>query len=377
VVSEEHRGGSNNVIVPGMKVEATAGDLGEQDVSPPQVIKVIKGQEGNVQAIEVSKGAFFHKKLTIPADRIQSVNPAASHDEAPGKVAIDITESELEALTAASSETLPPESERAQENLLNQREQQVPTAEGIRENERKAYTTHWQSLLLRVIGPGLLSGTSGNDPSAVTVYAVDGANVGYGHLWLMLLTTPLYQAVQFACAKIGRISQKDLSQLLREHYGRPVAVVASLLLLSSNIALIAADLAAIGSGFELITGLSWVWFVAPVAVALWHLTVYGNFESFKPTFRSFNRRDYRFFHKAALRESGSADGQIAGVRRGRAKLRESVHGATQCPQNIERPTASLGAPWACALDQESSAGSQSGGSGADTWLSDRSVGTAP
>ncbi len=190
----------------------------------------------------------------------------------------------MEALTASRSETLPTESERAQEDLLNQGEQQVPTTEGIRENEHEAYTTRWHNMLLRVIGPGLLSGTSGNDPSAVTVYTVDGANVGYGHLWLMLLTTPLYQAVQFACAKIGRISQKDLSQLLREHYGRPVAVVASLLLVICNSALIAADLAAIGSGFELITGLSWLWFVVPVAVVLWYLTVYRNFESFKKIF---------------------------------------------------------------------------------------------
>ncbi len=79
-MTEGHRGDSNNVIVPGMKVEATAGDLGEQDVSPAQVIEVIKDQEGNVKAIEVSKGAFFQKKLTIPADRIQSVDPAASRD---------------------------------------------------------------------------------------------------------------------------------------------------------------------------------------------------------------------------------------------------------------------------------------------------------
>ena len=100
----------------------------------------------------------------------------------------------------------------------------------------------------------------------------------------MLLTTPLYFAVEFACAKIGRISQKGLSQLLHEHYGRPVAIIASLLLVISNIALIAADLAAIGSGFELITGISWVWFVAPVAVALWYLTVYRSFESFKKIF---------------------------------------------------------------------------------------------
>jgi uncharacterized membrane protein YdbT with pleckstrin-like domain len=241
-----------------MKVEATKGDLGEEDVSPAHVTEVIKNQEGNVEAIEVSKGALFKKKLTVPADRIQAVDPGVSSDEAPGKVTIDITESELEALTAAKPQTLPTESERSQEDLLDQVEQQAPTTEGMQEMERKNDATRPQSIFWQVIGPGLLSGTSGNDPSAVTVYAVDGANVGYGHLWLMLLTTPLYQAVQFACAKIGRVSRKGLSQLLREHYGSLVAIVVSLLLVISNIALIAADLAAIGTGFELITGLSWL-----------------------------------------------------------------------------------------------------------------------
>jgi NRAMP (natural resistance-associated macrophage protein)-like metal ion transporter len=281
---EEDRRNNDKEIVPGMEVEATEGDLGEQDVSPAKIKKVEKDQQGNVEAIEVSKGTLFRKKLDVPADRIQEVEPAVSSDQPSGKVRIDASEQELESLTAAARQTLPPESERPQEDLLDQVEQQVPTTEGMREKERKIYATRPRSMLLRVIGPGLLSGTSGNDPSAVTVYALDGANAGYGHLWLMLLTTPLYQAVQFACAKIGRVSQKGLSQLLREHYGRPVAVVASLLLIISNIALIAADLAAIGSGFELITGLSWLWFVAPSALVLWYLTVYRSFEAFKKIF---------------------------------------------------------------------------------------------
>jgi NRAMP (natural resistance-associated macrophage protein)-like metal ion transporter len=283
MTKEANRKDNDQEIVPGMKVEATEGDLGEQDVTPPKVTEVVKNQDGQVEAIEVTKGTLFHKKIHIPADRIKAVEPA-SGDESPGKVKVDVTESELEALTTTRPESLPPESERPQEGLLDLVEQQVPTTEGIREKEHKLYANRPQSILLRVIGPGLLSGTSGNDPSAVTVYAVDGANAGYGHLWLMLLTTPLYQAVQFACAKIGRISQKALTQLLGEHYGRPVAVVASLLLVISNIVLIAADLAAIGSGFELITGLSWLWFVAPVALGLWYLTVYRTFESFKKIF---------------------------------------------------------------------------------------------
>src|SRR6266699_2994303 len=55
-----------------------------------------------------------------------------------------------------------------------------------------------------------------------------------------------------------------------------------------------------------------------------------------PTFRSFNQRDDRFSRRAALRDAKSTDEWVAGVRRGRAKLRKSVHGATQCPRNIER-----------------------------------------
>lgn len=134
------------------------------------------------------------------------------------------------------------------------------------------------------IGPGLLSGTSGNDPSAITAYAEDGAIVGYGHLWLILLSTLFYQAVQFACAKIGRISQKGLPSLLREHYGRPVTVFASLLLMITNVTLIGADLAAIGSGLQLLTGISYVWFIVPTGVVLWYLTAYYDFEAFKKTF---------------------------------------------------------------------------------------------
>jgi NRAMP (natural resistance-associated macrophage protein)-like metal ion transporter len=281
-MAEEQRRHNDGEIAPGMKVEATKGDLGEQDVTPPQVTDVKKNQDGHVEALEISKGTLFQKKINVPADRIQTVEGAASGEESPGKVTVDVSEPELEALTATGPESLPPE--RPQKGLLDQVEQQVPTTEGLREMERKLHVSRPQNTFLRVIGPGLLSGTSGNDPSAVTVYAVDGASAGYGHLWLMLLTTPLYYAVEFACAKIGRISQKGLSELLREHYSRPVSVIVSLLLVISNVMLVAADLAAIGSGFELITGLSWLWFVIPIALVLWYLTVYRSFESFKKIF---------------------------------------------------------------------------------------------
>ncbi len=273
-------------ITPGMEVGATQGDLGEQDVSRARVTDVEKNSDGKVEAIEVTKGTIFRKKLKVPTNRIQAVDSAGSENGAGGQVKIDVSEPELELLENPGQQTLVVEDKKPEEGLLNQIEQQAPTAEGMREMESHIPAPRPQNIFLRIIGPGLLSGTSGNDPSAVTAYAVDGATAGYGQLWLMLLSTPLYQSVQYACAKIGRVSKKGLSQLLREHYGRPIAVIVSCLLIITNVALIAADLAAIGSGLELVTGISWVWFVAPAAAILWYLTVYRNFESFKKIFLS-------------------------------------------------------------------------------------------
>ncbi len=99
-----------------------------------------------------------------------------------------------------------------------------------------------------------------------------------------MLSTPLYQSVQYACAKVGRITQKGFAEILREHSSRWAAIPASLILIVATIALIAADLVAIGSGFELITGLSWVWFITPVGIILWYITIYRNFETIKKIF---------------------------------------------------------------------------------------------
>jgi NRAMP (natural resistance-associated macrophage protein)-like metal ion transporter len=125
---------------------------------------------------------------------------------------------------------------------------------------------------------------AGNDASAVASYSLNGAQNGYGHLWLMLLATPMFQSVQFACAKIGRVQQKGLAEILREQYGRKAALPATLILLGANIALIAADLVAISTGLELITGLLWTWFAVPVSLILWYVTVYRSFDAIKKIF---------------------------------------------------------------------------------------------
>ncbi len=292
-------------VQPGMEVEATGGDLGKKDVSKPTIADVVEDAQGKPTKVVVQKGVVFRKKLEIPVDRVQTVEDAKTSNDDAGKVMVEVSAEEMKTLKAGSQvEDLSTEDD----GLLDQTERKVPTAEGMRELESlpdsheddaspeareeasspdkpgKPGKPGKLKQILSIIGPGFLTGMAGNDSSAVGAYSVDGASVGYGHLWLMLLSTPLYQAVQYACARIGRITQRGMAEILREHYGRWVAVLASLVLIIANMALIAADLVAIGSGLQLMTGISYLWFIVPVAGLLWYLTVYRSFEGIKKVF---------------------------------------------------------------------------------------------
>lgn len=282
-------------------MESTQGDFGEADLSKPRVSEIVQDDQGHVRKLVVSKGVVFKKKIDIPADRVQAIDTKKGER---GEITIETGPGEMDALKAVGEEELA-----ADNGLLGQVEREMPTAEGLRDvetinvikqataSDRLAKPSELArtaadevpapkkpNFWLHVLGPGFLGGMAGNDASAVTSYSVDGATNGYGHLWLLLLATPLYQSVQFACAKLGRITQQGFAEIVREHYNRWVAIPASLILIIANIALVAADLVAIGSGVELITGLAWFWVVVPVGTLLWYLTVFRNFESIKKIF---------------------------------------------------------------------------------------------
>jgi len=283
----------------GMVVEADEGDLGQEDISEAKVTDVVHDQSGDVETIVAEKGTIFRKQLEIPVKRIQSVSQETGGDESdssPSKVVITASEEEIEALGSVGPEAFPPEDLTRPEygdDLLDITGKALPTDVGLRRLEEEAradISTSAQETdklhgtleagktrergkageredtdavagdddkvnISQVLGPGLLSGMAGNDASAVASYSLDGAQNGYGHLWLMLLSTPLLQAVQFACAKIGRVQQKGLAEIVREHYGRKVAVTAALLLIVANITLSAAYLVAISNALDLISGL--------------------------------------------------------------------------------------------------------------------------
>src|SRR5207253_1301019 len=72
----------------------------------------------------------------------------------------------------------------------------------------------------KLLGPGLITGASDDDPSGIGTYAVAGAAFGFATLWTALFTLPLMVAVQLTCARIGMVSGTGLAAVLRRHYAR-------------------------------------------------------------------------------------------------------------------------------------------------------------
>src|SRR5215831_18875138 len=80
--------------------------------------------------------------------------------------------------------------------------------------------------LVAVLGPGLITGASDDDPSGIGTYAAAGASLGFATLWTAIVTLPLMIVVQHICAKIGMVSGMGLAAVLRKHYPRWVVISA-------------------------------------------------------------------------------------------------------------------------------------------------------
>lgn len=110
-----------------------------------------------------------------------------------------------------------------------------------------------KSLLSR-LGPGFITGASDDDPSGIATYAQTGAMFGFGQLWTALFTLPFMTAVQEMCGRIGMVTGKGLAAVIRTHYSRAILYGAVLLLFIANTINIGADLGAMASAMQLITG---------------------------------------------------------------------------------------------------------------------------
>src|SRR3972149_4040853 len=117
-------------------------------------------------------------------------------------------------------------------------------------------------------GPGVVTGASDDDPSGIATYSLAGAQTGYSLLWTSVLTLPLNAAIQNMCARIGLVTGTGLAAVLRRHYSRRLLLFLVTLLFVANTVNIGADIAAVASGLELLTGLPEQALLVPVGVAI-------------------------------------------------------------------------------------------------------------
>jgi len=108
--------------------------------------------------------------------------------------------------------------------------------------------------LLQIMGPGLITGASDDDPSGIATYSQVGAQFGYGLVWTLLFSYPLMAAIQEIGARIGRITGFGIAGNLRRHYPGWLSWGIVGLLLVANVINLGADLGAMGAALELLIG---------------------------------------------------------------------------------------------------------------------------
>jgi NRAMP (natural resistance-associated macrophage protein)-like metal ion transporter len=127
-------------------------------------------------------------------------------------------------------------------------------AEAKRPDIKKPKAKKPQNMVLRLLGPGLVTGAADDDPSGIATYSQAGAQFGYGLLWTVFLTTPFMIAIQLVSARIGRITGKGLAANVMELAPRWLVLSLIFLLVAANTFNIAADIAAMGEALALVIG---------------------------------------------------------------------------------------------------------------------------
>lgn len=117
---------------------------------------------------------------------------------------------------------------------------------------RRMATTKQFGRILKILGPGLVTGAADDDPSGIATYSQAGAQFGFSTLWTILLTFPLMVAVQDACMRIGAVTGEGLAAIVRQKYPKWVLYPIVLLVVAANTFNIGSDIGAMAASTQLL-----------------------------------------------------------------------------------------------------------------------------
>jgi len=123
--------------------------------------------------------------------------------------------------------------------------------------------------ILKIFGPGFITGASDDDPSGIATYSQTGAAFGYNQLWTALFSYPFMTVVQEMCGRIGLVTGKGLAGVIRHHYPKKFLWFSVLLLFLANTINIGADLGAMAASAQMIFGVPFIfWLLGITALTL-------------------------------------------------------------------------------------------------------------
>src|ERR1700688_1268648 len=134
------------------------------------------------------------------------------------------------------------------------------------------------AVFFAVVGPGFITAVVDNDSGGIVTYSQAGARWGYLPLWTLLPITIALIVTQEMCSRMGAVTGKGLSDLIREEFGLRITFVVMILLVLLNLTNIMAEFAGVATSLDLF-GVSKFISVPIAAVLVWFLAVKGNYQS--------------------------------------------------------------------------------------------------
>src|SRR5271154_5184620 len=138
-------------------------------------------------------------------------------------------------------------------------------------------------LVFAVVGPGFITANVDNDAGGILTYSQAGAQFGYSLLWTMIPVTLALIVVQEMCARMGAVTGKGLSDLIREEFGLRITFLMMLGILVINFGNVVTEFIGIATSLELF-GLSRYITVPVCAVIVWLIVVKGQYKSVEKVF---------------------------------------------------------------------------------------------
>ena len=138
-------------------------------------------------------------------------------------------------------------------------------------------------IFLAVVGPGFITANVDNDSGGILTYSQAGAQFGYSLLWTMIPITLALIVVQEMVARMGAVTGKGLSDLIREEFGFRITFFMMIGILLTNFGNVVSEFAGIAGSLELF-GLPKYYTVPVCAVIVWFIVVKGQYKSVEKVF---------------------------------------------------------------------------------------------